>query len=122
MARAPVRSPCEAAAAQRGNWSVTLAMALTTTTGCLPMDTRPATMEAVRLIAAEFHDYETHARITTISTRTLRGAPSSRNAGPSTAAAAAASAQGDSPERAATRGLRFRRQVQAFPGWPAAPR
>src|SRR5579862_256042 len=52
MARAPVRSPCEAAAAQRSNWSVTLAMALTTTTGCLPIDTRPATMEAVRLIAA----------------------------------------------------------------------
>ena len=35
MARAPARSPCTAAAAARSNWSVTLAMALTTTTGCL---------------------------------------------------------------------------------------
>ena len=41
MARAPVRSPVAAAAAARSNWSVTLAMALTTTTGCLPSATRP---------------------------------------------------------------------------------
>ena len=34
------------------SWSVTLAMALTTTTGCLPMATRPATMAAVRSMAA----------------------------------------------------------------------
>src|SRR6202041_649121 len=52
MARAPVRSPEAAADAARSNWSVTLARALTTTTGCLPSAMRPATMPAVRLIAA----------------------------------------------------------------------
>src|SRR5208337_4645235 len=52
MARAPVRSPLAAQDAARRSWSVTLARALTTTTGCLPMATRPATMAAVRLMAA----------------------------------------------------------------------
>jgi hypothetical protein len=52
MASAPVRSPTAEAVAARRSWSVTLAMALTTTTGCLPRATRPATMAAVRLMAA----------------------------------------------------------------------
>ena len=52
MASAPVRSPCAAVAAARSSWSVTLAMALTTTMGCLPRATRPATMAAVRRMAA----------------------------------------------------------------------
>jgi hypothetical protein len=52
MANAPARSPCTAVAAARSSWSVTLAMALTTTTGCLPRATRPATMAAVRRMAA----------------------------------------------------------------------
>ena len=52
MASAPVRSPSAAAAAARSNWSVTLAMALTTTTGLLPPAARPATIAAVRPIAA----------------------------------------------------------------------
>jgi hypothetical protein len=43
---------CTAVAAARSSWSVTLAMALTTTTGCLPSATRPATMAAVRPMAA----------------------------------------------------------------------
>ncbi len=51
MARAPVRSPRLAAAAQASSWSVTLDMAETTTTGRLPWATRPATIEAVRLMA-----------------------------------------------------------------------
>ena len=60
MARAQARTDgqgagavaLEAAAAARSNWSVTLAMALTTTTGLLPPATRPATMAAVRPMAA----------------------------------------------------------------------
>ena len=52
MESAPVRSPAAAEAAARSNWSVTLAIALTTTTGCLPCATRPATMAAVRPMAA----------------------------------------------------------------------
>jgi len=52
MASAPVRSPCAAAAAARSNWSVTLDMALTTTTGRLPAAKRPATMAAERPMAA----------------------------------------------------------------------
>ena len=51
MARAPVRSPWQRRTAARRSWSVTLAMALTTTTVCLPAATRPATMAAVRLMA-----------------------------------------------------------------------
>jgi hypothetical protein len=43
----------DAAVAARNSWSVTLAMALTTTTGLLPIATRPATMAAVRPMAAE---------------------------------------------------------------------
>src|ERR1019366_6920544 len=52
MAREPVRSPSAAHEAARSNWSVTFAIALTITTGCLPMATRPATMAAVRPMAA----------------------------------------------------------------------
>src|SRR6202041_356824 len=52
IARAPVRSPAAAAAAARSNRSVTLDMALTTTTACLPWAMRPATMAAVRPMAA----------------------------------------------------------------------
>ena len=69
MARAPVRSPLAAAAAARSNWSVTLAMALTTTTGCLPCgdasgDDGGGAGDGGRVFdrgAAEFHDNQAHA-------------------------------------------------------------
>ena len=51
MARAPVLSPRPAAEAAARSWSVTLAMAETTTTGEKPLARRPATMAAVRFMA-----------------------------------------------------------------------
>ena len=51
MASAPARSPRPAALAAASSWSVTLAMALTTTTGCSPCATPPATISAVRWMA-----------------------------------------------------------------------
>ena len=71
MAKAPVRSPSEAAAAARSNWSVTLAMALTTTTGFCPA-TRPATMAAVRPMAA---GSSTDVPPNFITTRLMRNFP-----------------------------------------------
>src|SRR5580658_9452514 len=77
MASAPVRSPAAAAAAARSNWSVTLAMALTTTTGCLPCATRPATMAAVRPMAA---GSSTEVPPNFMTTRLMRIFPSSSGA------------------------------------------
>ncbi len=51
MARALARSPRAAVAAAESSRSVTLAIALTTTMGCNPLRTRPATISAVRRIA-----------------------------------------------------------------------
>ena len=71
MASAPVRSPTAAAAAARSNWSVTLAMALTTTTGLLALrdaagnDGR-GTADGGRIFdrrAAKLHDYQAHAKL-----------------------------------------------------------
>src|SRR6202041_2985588 len=77
IARAPVRSPAAAAAAARSNRSVTLDMALTTTTACLPWAMRPATMAAVRPMAA---GSSTDVPPNFMTTRLMRIFPSSSGA------------------------------------------
>ena len=78
IANAPALSPRPEASAAAINWSVTRAIAETTTTAARPLSRRPLTMSAVRFIAvASSTDVPPNFMMTSFSRSALMPAPSS---------------------------------------------